>query len=88
VANRRRSLGPNSLMIWTHNLRTGIQFQASFTSSDGCTASGWTGAAITYSAGYQWVDVYAVAQANNVIVVGGGDPVSMHPSDKACTDGS
>ncbi|KAH8811073.1 hypothetical protein F5884DRAFT_819480 [Xylogone sp. PMI_703] len=68
------SLGSNSLEVWLHHLRTGISFEPSFKAVDGCTASGWTGAAIKYSGGYQWVDIYAVAQANNVIVVGGGDP--------------
>ena len=59
-----------------HNLRTGVTFQSAYKPTSGCTTSGWIGAAITYSAGYVWEDVYAVAKQHNVIVVGGGDQVS------------
>lgn len=71
-----RSAGDGSLAVWIHNLRQGITFQNKYTSSDHCSKSGWTGSAIKIGGGYVWSEVYAVAEANNVIVVGGGDPVS------------
>ncbi|KFX96813.1 hypothetical protein V490_03129 [Pseudogymnoascus sp. VKM F-3557] len=69
-----RSAGDRSLAVWIHNLRQGITFQNKYIASDRCSKSGWTGSAIKIGGGYVWSEVYAVAEANNVIVVGGGDP--------------
>ncbi|KAJ4344897.1 uncharacterized protein N0V89_012642, partial [Didymosphaeria variabile] len=54
--------------------RTGIEVQKGFESVSGCKTCNWTGRAIRIGGGYQWSDVYAVARANNLIVVGGGAP--------------
>ena len=70
-----RSDGYGSLELWLHNYKTPAVFQSTFKSSTGCTQSGWTGSAMVLNGpGHQWIDVYPVAQANNVIVVGGGTP--------------
>lgn len=61
--------------VWIHHLRQGITFQDSYTASDGCTNSDWRGSALKIGGGYIWGEAYAVAEENNVIVVGGGDPV-------------
>ncbi|KAK3295115.1 uncharacterized protein B0H64DRAFT_458947 [Chaetomium fimeti] len=75
-----RSDGYGSLQVWLRHYRNGIYFQETFSgkSSDGkgvggsCTKSGWTGSAIHIDGAWQWRDVYKVAEANNVIAVGGG----------------
>ncbi|KAK5166447.1 uncharacterized protein LTR77_007990 [Saxophila tyrrhenica] len=67
-----RSTGYGSLEIWVRSLRTGLTFQPKYKSS--CKTSAWTGAAITVGGGYTFNDVYKVAKANNVVVVGGGTP--------------
>ncbi|KAK8111509.1 uncharacterized protein PG998_007966 [Apiospora kogelbergensis] len=67
-----RSDGYGSLEIWLRNYRNGINFQKSYTSVNGCEKSDWTGGAIHIDGAYQWRDVYKIAKANNVIVVGGG----------------
>lgn len=67
-----RSDGYGSLEIWLRNFRNGINFQKTFKSPKGCTKSGWTGSAIHIDGAWQWRDVYKVAEANNVIAVGGG----------------
>ncbi|RDW63258.1 hypothetical protein BP6252_10803 [Coleophoma cylindrospora] len=67
-----RSEGFGSLEIWMRYHRTGIDFQKTFQSTSGCQKSNWTGSALKVGGGYQWSDVYAVAKANNIIVVGGG----------------
>lgn len=54
--------------------RTGIDFQETFRPSCDCTKTNWTGSAIKVGGGYQWSDVYTVAKANNVVIVGGGAP--------------
>jgi hypothetical protein len=71
-----RSSGYGSLQVWIHHLRQGITFQKTYTAPDSCKKSGWKGSAIKIGGGYVWGEVYAIAAANNVIVVGGGDPVS------------
>lgn len=73
----RRSTGYGSLQIWIHYLKTGISFQSTYAGS--CTKSGWTGSAVSIGGGYTWEDVYPLAAANNVVVVGGGSPVSTVP---------
>jgi hypothetical protein len=67
-----RSDGYGSLEIWIHYMRTGVTFQPQFQST--CTATNWNGSAIYIGGGYTFTDVYPVAQANNVVVVGGGTP--------------
>ncbi|KAK3666175.1 hypothetical protein LTR22_002839 [Elasticomyces elasticus] len=67
-----RSTGYGSLEIWLRNLRTGLSFVSKHTST--CQADPWTGAAISIGGGYTFDDVYKVAKANNVVVVGGGTP--------------
>ncbi|KAK5057691.1 hypothetical protein LTR84_011692 [Exophiala bonariae] len=69
-----RSEGALGLEVWIRHLRKGITFQKTFKSSTACTKSGWTGSAIKIAGAYAWGDVYSVAKANNVIVVGGGTP--------------
>jgi len=70
-----RSDGYGSLELWLHNYRQGSTFQKTFKSAAGCSSCGWTGSSIVINGpGAQWTDVYSVAQANNVIVVGGGTP--------------
>ena len=70
-----RSDGYGSLELWLHNYNSPAIFQPKYTSTSGCTKSTWTGAAIVLNGpGHQWHDVYPVAAANNVVVVGGGTP--------------
>ncbi|KAG7286005.1 FAD-linked oxidoreductase hmp9 [Staphylotrichum longicolle] len=67
-----RSDGYGSLEIWLRHFRNGINFQKTFKSAKGCTKSGWKGSALHVDGAWQWRDVYKVAEANNVIAVGGG----------------
>ncbi|KAL2134877.1 hypothetical protein VTI74DRAFT_10603 [Chaetomium olivicolor] len=67
-----RSDGYGGLEIWLRHFRNGIYFQETFKSAKQCTKSGWKGSAIHIDGAYQWRDVYKVAEANNVIAVGGG----------------
>ena len=67
-----RSDGYGGLEIWLRYFRNGINFQNTYTASNKCTKSGWTGSAIQIDGAYQWRDVYKIAKQNNVIVVGGG----------------
>jgi hypothetical protein len=67
-----RSDGYGSLEIWIRHLRTGVTFEKSFSST--CAKSNWTGSSATIGGGYTWGDIYPLAKANNVIVVGGGTP--------------
>jgi FAD/FMN-containing dehydrogenase len=67
-----RSDGYGSLEIWLRYYRNSINFQKTYASANKCTKSGWKGSAINIDGAYQWKDVYKVAMANNVIVVGGG----------------
>jgi hypothetical protein len=55
---------------------TGIVYHEQYAASDGCVLSNWTGQAFTIGGGYVWWDVYAEAFPRNLVVVGGGDPVS------------
>lgn len=70
----RRSQGFGSLEIWMRHYRTGLDFQETFQSSSSCLNTNWTGSALRIGGGYQWSDVYAEAEAHDVIVVGGGAP--------------
>ena len=67
-----RSDGYGSLEIWIRHLRTGVTFKK--TSPCTCSATAWKGSAFVIGGGYTWEDVYPLAQANNVVVVGGGTP--------------
>ncbi len=69
-----RSTGYGSLEIWVRSLRTGLTFQSTYTSTCKKAPADWTGAAITIGGGYTFDDVYQVAKANDVVVVGGGTP--------------
>ena len=78
VSRWRRSNGYGSLEVWVRYIRTGIKFQNKFKPSEGCSKSTWNGSAFIIVGGDTWSDVYPVAQSRNVIVVGGGTPVSTH----------
>lgn len=67
-----RSTGYGSLEIWIRHLRTGLTFLPKYEPT--CGDINWTGSAFTVGGGYTWEDVYPLAQANNVVVVGGGTP--------------
>ena len=67
-----RSTGYGSLEVWISHLRTGLSFEPNYQAL--CSAMKWNGSAITVGGGYIWDDVYPLAQANNVVVVGGGTP--------------
>ena len=69
-----RSTGYGSLSVWIHHLRAGIEFHDSYDGGN-CSASDWRGAAFTVGGGYTWEDVYPLAAARNLVVVGGGTPV-------------
>lgn len=71
-----RSEGYGSLQVWLKYRREGISIQDSYTPSEKCAKSEWTGAAVTISGGYLWRDVYDLVFPKNLTVVGGGDPVS------------
>ncbi|KAJ7829278.1 hypothetical protein B0H14DRAFT_3465786 [Mycena olivaceomarginata] len=63
-----RGLGPGSLMIWTHHF-TAFNFAKNFKYKTGQSAGV---PAITVGPGNQWVDTYAFAAKNKVVVAGGG----------------
>ncbi|KAF4333738.1 6-hydroxy-D-nicotine oxidase [Fusarium beomiforme] len=67
-----RSDGYGGLELWLHQFKNGINFQKTFSSENECEKSDWKGSAIKIDGNYQWRDVYKVAEANNVIAVGGG----------------
>ncbi|CEI65633.1 hypothetical protein FVEN_g8890 [Fusarium venenatum] len=67
-----RSDGYGGLELWLHQYKNKIEFRKTFKPKSSCDKSGWTGSTITIDGNYQWRDVYKVAKANNVIVVGGG----------------
>lgn len=71
-----RTTGYGSLEVWIHYLRHGITFQDTYIASGGCSKSGWKGGVMKIGGGYVWSEAYAEANARNVVVVGGGDPVS------------
>ncbi|KAG8526053.1 uncharacterized protein KY384_000815 [Bacidia gigantensis] len=70
-----RSNAPNSLRIWTHNMKSTV-FHQSFTpaGSTGASNSSSGSSAMTLSAGTQWGEAYKAASENNVEVVGGSNP--------------
>lgn len=82
-----RSTGYGSLQIWIRYLRQGITFQETFKSSErhGCPITAWKGSAFKIDGGYTWSDVLGEAASRDVIVVGGGTPVS-HGIVHFCSD--
>ncbi|PQE06544.1 isoamyl alcohol oxidase protein [Rutstroemia sp. NJR-2017a WRK4] len=54
--------------------RQGIAFKQRYTSSNNCQKPVWDGSAFKIAGGYIWEEVYAEAEKENVIVVGGSDP--------------
>lgn len=66
-----RSSAPNSLGIWTHNLKH-ISYNHQFV-PDGCKHLQSARPAVTLGAGVQWYEAYAFAEANNITIVGGTD---------------
>jgi hypothetical protein len=75
-----RSTGYGSLELWIRYFRQGITFKESYTSSNDCRKTVWNGSAFKIAGGYIWEEVYAEAEKENVIVVGGSDPVCFPPS--------
>lgn len=71
-----RSTGYGSLQVWMRSIRTGITYQETYKASDGCSKSPWQGSAFTVGGGYTWLDIYGEAASRNLVVVGGGTPVS------------
>jgi hypothetical protein len=63
-----RSTGANGLLIWTHALR-GAQFEPAFSA---CPAAG-AAPAVTTTPGTSWGEVYNLASAHRVTVVGGSE---------------
>ena len=72
---RSRSTGYGSLSVWLTHLRTGMRFHKTYEPGN-CSKSMWQGSAITIGGGYTWEDVYPEAFSRNLIIVGGGTPVS------------
>ncbi len=71
-----RSTGFGSMHIWIKYLRTGIVYHEQYSPSDSCSNTNWSGSAFSVGGGYIWSDVYPEAWSRNLIVVGGGSPVS------------
>lgn len=66
-----RSTAPNSLLIWTHNMRK-ISYDPVFVPS-GCAQSTAGVTALTVGAGTRWVEAYSAATTqHNMYVQGGG----------------
>lgn len=68
--NGTRSTAPDSLSIWTHNLR-GMTWNDTFAPA-GCSFSPVN--AITACAGHQMGDFYDLASSHQSTIVGGADP--------------
>lgn len=65
-----RSTAPDSLSIWTHNIR-GLQWQEDFAARD-CNANGLP--AITVAAGHRMFEIQDEAATHGQTIVGGKDP--------------
>ncbi|THV03671.1 FAD-binding domain-containing protein [Dendrothele bispora CBS 962.96] len=65
-----RSSAPNSLALWTHNLKN-ISYSQQFV-PEGCS-SDQAKPGVSVGAGIQWHEAYAFAEANNITLVGGSD---------------
>lgn len=64
-----RSSAPNSLALWTHNLKD-ISYDANFIPNM-CEGDGQT--VVTVGAGIQWHELYNFANERNLTIVGGTD---------------
>ncbi|KAF8607283.1 FAD-binding domain-containing protein [Ceratobasidium sp. AG-I] len=64
-----RSSGPNSLTLWTHNIKY-INYNANF-KPDLCSATAVK--AVTYGAGQDFASLYQFAEDNGLTFVGGSD---------------
>ncbi|KAF1808507.1 FAD-binding domain-containing protein [Eremomyces bilateralis CBS 781.70] len=70
-----RSVQPNSLSIWTRDLKSQVWFEESFTPQH-CNPI--KGPAITVGAGSQWGELYEAADERDLMLVGGAsDTVSV-----------
>ncbi|KAJ5690206.1 FAD-binding type 2 [Penicillium macrosclerotiorum] len=69
-----KSEGYGALQIWIKYIQKGIVVQDTYSPSNKCTKSEWTGSALTIGGGYVWEDVYDVVFPRKLTVVGGGDP--------------
>ncbi|KAI9660637.1 MAG: hypothetical protein M1821_009989 [Bathelium mastoideum] len=66
-----RSSGPNSLALWTYNVKPPLVLNKGFV-PDGCASA--VGDGITFGGGQDFGAIYDFANANNVTVVGGASP--------------
>ncbi|KAI1325181.1 hypothetical protein F5Y16DRAFT_378559 [Xylariaceae sp. FL0255] len=69
-----RSDGFGSLEIWLRYFRNGmtIQSESEYKLSNACKAADWAGKTMTLDGPYMWGEVYSVAEASDMIMVGGG----------------
>lgn len=65
-----RSNAADSLLVWTHNMRT-VTYHPEFRAM-GASAGAVPVPAVSVAAGARWLEVYQVATANGVYVQGGG----------------
>ncbi|KAJ7596506.1 FAD binding domain-containing protein [Mycena floridula] len=65
-----RSSAPNSLALWTHNLKN-ISFNPEFVPDQCGKHEAKPG--MTLGAGVQWIEAYSYAEEHNVTIVGGTD---------------
>ena len=66
----RRSTAPNSLSIWTHNIR-GLQHHDRFVPT-GCSTPAIP--AISVAAGHRMGEIYDLAAVHGSMIIGGDDP--------------
>ncbi len=73
-----RSTGFGSMEIWMRNLRQGVSPEMPYQPTQPCVEVGgpipWIGNAVSIGGGYSWSDVYPIARASNLMVVGGDCP--------------
>ena len=79
ITDWTRSTGYGSIQVWLRYLRKGVVFQQQYQSSLACRRTTWNGPAFQIGGGYTWSDLYREAERQNVVVVGGGTPVSVIP---------
>ncbi|THH16525.1 hypothetical protein EW146_g4120 [Bondarzewia mesenterica] len=63
-----RSSAPNSLALWTHNMKN-MSYDPTFV-PEGCATPS---PGVTVGAGVQWGEAYPFAEAHNITLVGGSD---------------
>ncbi|KAK6983987.1 cytokinin dehydrogenase 11 [Favolaschia claudopus] len=66
-----RSSAPNSLALWTHNLKN-MSYQPAFV-PERCPKNHLSQPAATFGAGVQWAEAYEFADVHNITLVGGTD---------------